>query len=124
VDLVQPANDVVTAFPAQNGFCIRPVVHQGHALASLVSGERPSTKQLLNERPKTFGRQQTRVGAVSHDSPSRDWVHRRPVMMVGYSVSRGLFCAFGRSSDDEPLDDRNDTPNSLNRDCAFVILWH
>ena len=25
VDLVQPVNYLVTAFPAQNGFCIRPV---------------------------------------------------------------------------------------------------
>jgi hypothetical protein len=33
VDLVQPVNYSVTAFPAQNGFCIRPVAHQGHDLA-------------------------------------------------------------------------------------------
>ena len=33
VDLVQPVNYLVTAFPAQNGFCIRPVAHQGHDLA-------------------------------------------------------------------------------------------
>jgi hypothetical protein len=30
---VQPVNDLVTAFPAQDGFCLRPVVHQGHDLA-------------------------------------------------------------------------------------------
>ena len=31
--LVQPGNYSVTAFPAQKGFCVRPVAHRGHDLA-------------------------------------------------------------------------------------------
>ena len=33
VDLVQPGDYSVTAFPAQNGFFTPPVVHQEHDLA-------------------------------------------------------------------------------------------
>jgi hypothetical protein len=55
-DLVQPWDYSVTPFPAQNGFCTRPVAPlQGSSVASLVSAEYPSPKQLLKtegaERP-------------------------------------------------------------------------
>ncbi len=63
-DLVQPRHYSVTAFPAQNGFCTRPVAHQRHDLACArpplqgsfglmhvarcVSAEYPSAKQVLS----------------------------------------------------------------------------
>ena len=51
VDLVQPGDYSVTAFPAQNGFYTRPVAHQRHDLAGLGPRYRARLSAVRARRP-------------------------------------------------------------------------
>ena len=69
-DLVQPGDYSVTAFPAQNVFCTRPVAHQGHDLAGLGPRYRARLGPVRARRPLCLGEisiRQTASNALKPD---------------------------------------------------------
>ena len=81
VDLVQPGNYLVTAFPAQNGFCTRPVAHQGHDLAGLGPRYRARLSAVRARRPLCLdigsihqtGSQLFKIRATHNVKKGNDW---------------------------------------------------